>query len=53
MLVSRWFGLCVLSRSSKASEENGRSNIQGKEFLIVDEISMDDKVTAYCLNLSI
>jgi PIF1-like helicase len=39
-----------LSRSSKMSEDKRRANIQGKEFLIVDEISMEDKVTAYCLS---
>ena len=39
-----------LSRSSKMSEDKQRANIQGKEFLIVDEIFMEDKVTAYCLS---
>ena len=39
-----------LDRSSKASIEKRRSNIHGKEFLIVDEVSMEDKTTAYCLS---
>jgi len=38
-----------LDRSSKASIDKRRTNIQGKEFLIVDEVSMEDKTTAYCL----
>lgn len=39
-----------LDRSSKASVEKRRANIQGKEFLIVDEVLMEDKTTAYCLS---
>ena len=39
-----------LDRSSKASVEKRQTNIQGKEFLIVDEVSMEDKTTAYCLS---
>ena len=39
-----------LDRSSKALIEKRRTNIQGKEFLIVDEVSMEDKTTAYCLS---
>jgi len=39
-----------LDRSSKASEDKHRTNIQGKEFLIVDEVSMEDKATLYCLS---
>ena len=39
-----------LDRSSKTSVEKRRANIQGKEFLIVDEVSMEDKTTAYFLS---
>ena len=39
-----------LDRSSKASVEKHRTNIQGKEFLIVEEVSMEDKTTAYFLS---
>ena len=39
-----------LDRTTKASEEKRHVNIQGKEFLIVNEISMEDKATAYCLS---
>ena len=39
-----------LDRSSKNSVAKRQSNIKGKEFLIVDEISMEDKTTAYCLS---
>ena len=53
-----WAGLSInqskdddwLDRTTKVSAEKHRANIQGKEFLIVDEISMEDKVTAYCLS---
>ena len=53
-----WAGLPIrqpkddgwLDRVTKPTEEKRRANIQGKEFLIVDEISMEDKVTAYCLS---
>ena len=53
-----WAGLSInqpkdddwLDRTTKVSAEKCRANIQGKEFLIVDEISMEDKVTAYCLS---
>ncbi len=39
-----------LERSSKTSEEKRRANMRGREFLIVDEVSMEDKSTAYCLS---
>jgi hypothetical protein len=39
-----------LDRPTKSSVDKRRSNIQGKEFLIVDEVSMEDKTTAYCLS---
>ena len=39
-----------LERSSKTSVEKRQTNIQGKEFLIVDEVSMEDKTTAYYLS---
>ena len=39
-----------LDRSSKITTEKRRANMRGKEFLIVDEVSMEDKVTAYSLS---
>ena len=39
-----------LDRSSKASTEKRHANMRGKEFLIVDEVSMEDKSMAYCLS---
>ena len=36
-----------LDRSSEASVEKRRANIQGKEFLIVDEVLMEDKTMAH------
>lgn len=39
-----------LDRSSRASQEKRNKNIHGKEFLIIDEVSMEDKATAYCLS---
>lgn len=39
-----------LDRSSKVSVERHHSNMKGKEFLIVDEVSMETKETAYCLS---
>jgi len=39
-----------LERSTAISEQKRNRNIQGKEFLIVDEISMEDKTTACCLS---
>jgi hypothetical protein len=39
-----------LERSSKSSADKRRANMRGKEFLIVDEVSMEDKATAYCLS---
>ena len=39
-----------LDRSSKASVEKHQTNIQGKDFLIANEVSMEDKTTAYCLS---
>jgi len=39
-----------LERSSKTSADKRRANMRGREFLIVDEVSMEDKVTAYCLS---
>jgi hypothetical protein len=39
-----------LDRTQKVSDEKRRTNLQGKEFLIVDEVSMEDKATAYCLS---
>jgi hypothetical protein len=39
-----------LNRSTKQSVEKRHANMQGKEFLIVDEISMEDKATAYYLS---
>jgi len=39
-----------LDRSLKGSTEKRHANMQGKEFLIVDEVSMEDKATAYCLS---
>lgn len=39
-----------LDRSTKASKDKRRANIRGKEFLIIDEVSMEDKDTAYRLS---
>ena len=39
-----------LERSTKTSTDKRRANIRGKEFLIVDEVSMEDKATAHCLS---
>lgn len=39
-----------LERSTPISEQKHNRNIQGREFLIVDEISMEDKATACCLS---
>lgn len=39
-----------LNRSTKASTDKRRANMRGKEFLIVDEVSMEDKSMAYCLS---
>ena len=39
-----------LERLSKASTDKHQANMRGKEFLIVDEVSMEDKGTAYCLS---
>jgi signal recognition particle GTPase len=39
-----------LNRPTKPSVEKHSANMQGKEFLIVDEISMEDKATAYYLS---
>lgn len=40
-----WF-----ERATKTTSEKRRANIQGKEFLIVDEVSMEDKAMAYGLS---
>lgn len=39
-----------LDRSSVVSQDKRNKNIHGKEFLIVDEVSMEDKTTAYYLS---
>lgn len=40
-------------RSIKTSVEKRRANMQGKEFLIVDEVSMEDKTMACTLSETI
>ena len=39
-----------LDRSTIVSQDKRNKNIHGKEFLIVDEVSMEDKTTAYYLS---
>jgi len=39
-----------LERASKASMEKRCANMKGKEFLIVDKVSMENKVTECCLS---
>src|SRR6266498_5840190 len=39
-----------LDQMTKVLEDKCSANIQGKEFLIVDEVSMENKATAYCLS---
>jgi len=39
-----------LDRTTKVSEDKRCANMQGKEFLIVDEVSMEDKAMAFWLS---